>query len=302
MTAIAQRSIPYDDPLPRMWRAVRRVSPSASYLFLIPMAVFSMLPIVYVVSTAFKPLEELLLFPPPFLVRRPTLDNFQDLLLATDALSVPFTRYLFNSVFVVVTTVMLQVLICSMCAYPLSKARVLPGRNVIFGAIVAALMFAPQVTRIPQYLVVQKLGLIDSYGALILPAIAWSYGLFMMKQFMDNSVPNELIEAARVDGAPEWTIFWKIVMPNVAPAWNTLLIFGFIQMWNDSFSPLVFTRSEAMKTVSVAMISLTNGPAAIARQGAQAAAAFLMTAPTITVFLLRQAKVIQTMAHSGIKA
>ncbi|NCA14980.1 MAG: carbohydrate ABC transporter permease [Proteobacteria bacterium] len=238
----------------------------------------------------------------PFLVRRPTLDNFQDLLLATDALSVPFTRYLFNSVFVVVTTVLLQVLICSMCAYPLSKARVLPGRNVIFGSIVAALMFAPQVTRIPQYLVVQKLGLIDTYGALILPAIAWSYGLFMMKQFMDNSVPNELIEAARVDGAPEWTIFWKIVMPNVAPAWNTLLIFGFIQMWNDSFSPLVFTRSEAMKTVSVAMISLTNGPAAIARQGAQAAAAFLMTAPTITVFLLRQAKVIQTMAHSGIKA
>ena len=296
MTAIAQRSIPYDDPLPRMWRAIRRASPSASYLFLIPMAIFSMLPIVYVISTAFKPLEELLLFPPPFLVRRPTLDNFQDLLLATDALSVPFTRYLFNSVFVVVTTVMLQVLICSMCAYPLSKARVLPGRNIIFGAIVAALMFAPQVTRIPQYLVVQQLGLI------ILPAIAWSYGLFMMKQFMDNSVPNELIEAARVDGAPEWTIFWKIVMPNVAPAWNTLLIFGFIQMWNDSFSPLVFTRSEAMKTVSVAMISLTNGPAAIARQGAQAAAAFLMTAPTITVFLLRQAKVIQTMAHSGIKA
>lgn len=302
MTAIAQRSIPYDDPFPRLWRSVRRASPSASYLFLIPMAIFSMLPIVYVISTAFKPLEELLLFPPPFLVRRPTLDNFQDLLLATDALSVPFTRYLFNSVFVVVTTVLLQVLICSMCAYPLSKARILPGRNIIFGTIVAALMFAPQVTRIPQYLVVQKLGLIDSYGALILPAIAWSYGLFMMKQFMDNSVPNELIEAARVDGAPEWTIFWKIVMPNVAPAWNTLLIFGFIQMWNDSFSPLVFTRSEAMKTVSVAMISLTNGPAAIARQGAQAAAAFLMTAPTITVFLLRQAKVIQTMAHSGIKA
>lgn len=302
MTALAQRRIPYDDPLPRLWRAMRHASPSPSYLFLIPMAIFSMLPIVYVISTAFKPLEELLLFPPPFLVRRPTLDNFQDLLLATNALSVPFTRYLFNSVFVVVTTVLLQVLMCSMCAYPLSKARVLPGRNVIFGAIVAALMFAPQVTRIPQYLVVQKLGLIDTYGALVLPALAWSYGLFMMKQFMDNSVPNELIEAARVDGAQEWTIFWKIVMPNVAPAWNTLLIFGFIQLWNDSFSPLVFTRSEAMKTVSVAMIGLTNGPASIARQGAQAAAAFLMTAPTITVFLLRQAKVIQTMAHSGIKS
>ncbi len=302
MAVLVQRPQTVDFSVTKVMRFLRKQTPAPSYLFLIPMAVFSMLPIVYVISTAFKPLEELLLFPPPFLVRRPTLDYFQDLLLATNALAVPFTRYLFNSIFVVLTTVLLQVMMCSMCAYPLSKARVLPGRDFIFGMIVAALMFAPQVTRIPQYLVVQKIGLIDTYGALILPALAWSYGLFMMKQFMDNAVPNELIEAARVDGAQEWTIFWKIVMPNVAPAWNTLLIFGFIQLWNDSFSPLVFTRSEAMKTVSVAMISLTNGPAAIARQGAQAAAAFLMTAPTITVFLLRQAKVIQTMAHSGIKS
>ncbi|MBI3970264.1 MAG: carbohydrate ABC transporter permease [Chloroflexi bacterium] len=266
------------------------------------MAVFSILPIVYIVSTAFKPLEELLLFPPPFFVRRPSLDNFTDLLLATNALAVPFSRYLFNSIFVTLTTVLLQVLVCSMCAYPLSKARGLPGTPFIFGMIIAALMFAPEVTAIPRYLVVQKLGLIDSYAALILPGLAWAYGLFMMKQFMDNSIPPELIEAARVDGASEWTIFWRVVMPNVAPAWNTLIIFGFIAHWNDSFSPLVFTRSEAMKTVSVAMIALTNGAGSIARQGAAAAAAFLMTAPTLIVFLLRQAKVIQTMAHSGIKS
>ena len=213
----------------------------------------------------------------------------------------PFSRYLFNSVFVTLTTVLLQVLFCSMAAYPLSKARGLPGTNIIFGMVIAALMFAPQVTRIPQYLVVQKLGMIDTYCALIFPALAYSLGLFMMKQFMDNSVDISLIEAARIDGANEWTIFWRVVMPNVAPAWNTLLIFGFIAHWNDSFSPVVFTRSEAMKTVSVAMISLTNGPATVARLGAQSAAAFLMTAPTIIVFLLRQAKVMQTMAHSGIK-
>lgn len=282
-------------------RRIRIRWPSTKYLVLIPLALFSILPIVYVVSTAFKPLEELLLFPPPFFVRRPTMDNFQDLLLATNALAVPFSRYLFNSVFVTLTTVLLQVLICSMCAYPLSKARGLPGAGIIFAMIVAALMFAPQVTRIPQYLVVQRLGMIDTYWALIVPALAYSYGLFLMKQFMDNSVDMALIEAARIDGANEWTIFWRVVMPNVAPAWNTLLIFGFIQHWNDSFSPLVFTRSEAMKTVSVAMISLTNGPATVARLGAQSAAAFLMAAPTIIVFMLRQAKVIQTMASSGIK-
>lgn len=275
--------------------------PSPQYLILIPLAVFAILPIVFVISTAFKPLEELLLFPPPFFVRRPGLDSFQELLLATNSLSVPFSRYLFNSVFVTLATVLLQLIFCSMCAYPLSKARELPGRNVIFGMIVAALMFAPQVTAIPRYLVVQKLGLIDSYGALILPGVAWPYGLFLMKQFMDNSAPMPIIEAARVDGATEWTIFWRIVMPMCAPAWNTLIIFGFIQHWNDSFSPLVFTRSEAMKTVSVAMISLTNGANQPARMGAAAAAAFLMTAPTIIVFMLRQAKVIQTMAHSGIK-
>lgn len=282
-------------------RRIRFRWPSPRYFILIPLAVFSILPIVYVVSTAFKPLEELLLFPPPFFVRRPTMDNFQDLLLATNALAVPFSRYLFNSIFVTLTTVLLQVLICSMCAYPLSKARGLPGAGFIFAMIIAALMFAPQVTRIPQYLVVQRLGMIDTYWALIIPALAYSYGLFLMKQFMDNSVDIALIEAARIDGANEWTVFWRVVMPNVAPAWNTLMILGFILHWNDSFSPLVFTRSEAMKTVSVAMISLTNGPATVARLGAQSAAAFLMTAPTIIVFLLRQAKVIQTMASSGIK-
>jgi ABC-type glycerol-3-phosphate transport system permease component len=282
-------------------RRLRFHWPSIQYWFLIPLAIFAILPIVYVVSTAFKPLEELLIFPPPFFVRRPTMDNFQDLLLATNALAVPFSRYLFNSVFVTLTTVLLQVLFCSMCAYPLSKARGLPGAGIIFAMVVAALMFAPQVTRIPQYLVVQKLGLIDTYWALIVPAVAYSLGLFMMKQFMDNSVPMDLIEAARIDGASEWTVFWRVVMPNVAPAWNTLLIFGFIAQWNDAFSPVVFTRSEAMKTVSVAMISLTNGPATVARLGAQSAAAFLMTAPVIIVFLLRQAKVIQTMAHSGMK-
>ncbi len=300
MAVMAQsRSVPRYPVL--FGRRIRLRWPSTKYLVLIPLAVFSILPIVYVVSTAFKPLEELLLFPPPFFVRRPTMDNFQDLLLATSALTVPFSRYLFNSVFVTLTTVLLQVLICSMCAYPLSKARGLPGASIIFGMIVAALMFAPQVTRIPQYLVVQRLGMIDTYWALIIPALAYSYGLFLMKQFMDNSVDMALIEAARIDGANEWTIFWRVVMPNVAPAWNTLLIFGFIQHWNDSFSPLVFTRSEAMKTVSVAMISLTNGPATVARLGAQSAAAFLMAAPTIIVFMLRQAKVIQTMASSGIK-
>src|SRR5919109_1157870 len=127
-----------------MGRRLRLRMFSPIYLVLIPLACLSVLPFVFVVSTAFKPLEELLLFPPPFFVRRPTLDSFQDLLIATNALAAPFSRYRFNSLFVTVTTVLLQVVICSMCAYPLSKARDLPGRNIIFGLIIAALMFAPE--------------------------------------------------------------------------------------------------------------------------------------------------------------
>jgi len=282
----------------RRARRVRGMSPV--YFFIVPLAIFSVLPIVFVINTAFKPLEELLLFPPPFFVRRPTLANFEDLLLATNALQVPFSRYLFNSLLTTVTTVLGQVLICSMAAYPLAKTRV-PGGEWIFGMIVAALTFAPEVTQIPRYLVVQKLGMIDTYWALILPQLAWPYGLFLMRQFM-TQVPTEYIESAKVDGASDWTIFWRIVMPLVAPAWNTVIIFGFIQSWNDSFSPLVFTRSEAMKSVALAMVSLTAGAQYIARVGAAAAAAFVMTTPTIVVFLLRQARVIQTMAYSGIKA
>jgi len=301
MAVIAQRRPATTYPT-LFGRRIRLNWPSSQYIFLIPLACASMLPIVFVISTAFKPLEELLLFPPPFFVRHPTLDNFQDLILATDALAVPFSRYLFNSAFATLSTVLLQVLVCSMCAYPLAKARGLPGSNIIFAMVVAALTFAPQVTAIPRYLVVQKLGLIDTYGALILPSVAWPYGLFLMRQFMQNSVPTEFLEAARIDGASEWTIFWRIVMPNVAPAWNTLLILGFIENWRDTFSPLVYTRSEAMKTVSVAMISLNNGPLSVARLGAQSAASFLMLAPPIVVFMLRQAKVIQSMAHSGIKS
>lgn len=284
----------------RVDRRIRIRLPSPIYFFLIPLAAVSVLPIVFVVSTAFKPLEELWLFPPPFFVRRPTLENFETLLMATNALQVPFSRYLFNSLAVTLLSVAGQVLICSMAAYPLAKHR-FPGRDLLMALVIAALTFAPQVTAIPQYLVVQRLGLIDSYGALILPGLAWSYGLFLMRQFM-QTFPGEIIEAARIDGASEMQVFWRIVMPNVAPAWNTLIILGFITVWRDAFNALIFTRSESMKTVALAMATLTAGAASPARAGAQAAAAFLMTAPTIIVFMLRQAKVIETMAHSGIKS
>src|SRR5439155_26186528 len=171
----------------------------------------------------------------------------------------------------------------SMGAYPLAKFKTLPSRNLIFTTIVAALMFAPEVTQIPRYIVVDSLGLIDTYWALFLPQIASAYALFLMKQFIEQ-VPDEVLESARIDGAGEWTIFWRMIMPLARPAWATLTIITFIGTWNEFFGPLVFTRSEAMRTLPLAIATI--GGESIARQGAAAAATLLTTLPPLVVFVL----------------
>ena len=271
------------------------------YILLTLLALFMVMPLVYMVSTAFKPLEEMFVYPPRFLVRNPTLRNFADLLLAMDAMSVPFLRYLFNSTFVTVMTVGIGLVLSSMAAYPLAKYPHMPGARFFFSIVVSALMFAPEVTQIPRYLIVDRLNLIDTYGGLIIPSLAGAYGLFLMKQFMEQ-LPIELIEAAKVDGASEWSIFWTIVMPLVRPAWITLTIFTFIGTWNDFFSPLVFTRSEQMKTLPLMMSSIGGGAGVVARYGAVAAASLVMTLPTLLVFIFLQRYVMETMAYSGIKS
>jgi ABC-type glycerol-3-phosphate transport system permease component len=271
------------------------------YILITALAVFTILPIVYMVSTAFKPLEEMFVYPPRFFVRNPTVRNFADLLLAIDALSVPFVRYLFNSLFVTITTVTLGVIVSSMAAYPLAKYPRMPGARLFFSLVVSTLMFAPEVTQIPRYLIVDRLGMIDTYAGLIVPVIAGSYGLFLMKQFMEQ-VPIELIEAAKVDGAGEWRIFWQVVMPLVRPAWITLVLLSFIGTWNDFFTPLIFTRSEQMKTLPLIMSSIGGGPGVVARSGAVAAASLMITFPTFIMFVFLQRYVMETMAHSGIKS
>jgi ABC-type glycerol-3-phosphate transport system permease component len=282
-------------------RLLKREASPSEYILLTALALFTMLPIVYMVSTAFKPLEEMFLYPPRFFVRHPTARNFVELLLAMDSLTVPFSRYLFNSLFVAISTVSLSVILSSMAAYPLAKYPRMPGAKLFFSIVISALMFAPEVTQIPRYLIVDRLGMIDSFWGLIIPALAGSYGLFLMKQFMEQ-LPIELIEAAKVDGASEWRIFWKIVMPLVRPAWITLTIFSFISTWNDFFTPLIFTRSEQMKTLPLVMSSIGGGPGVVARWGAVAAASMIVTLPTLIIFVLLQRFVMQTMAYSGIKS
>ena len=268
------------------------------FLLLSAVAAFMALPLVYVVTTALKPLNELFYFPPRFFVEQPTLKNFQDLFLALDGLDVPFTRSVFNSVFVTVVVVVLVILITCMAAYGLVKHKV-PCGNLIFSLILMGMMFSPYIIQIPNYLIVNGLGMVDSYWALIIPKIAVAYNLFLVRQFVQQ-IPDPFLEAARIDGAGEMHIFFKIVMPSLKPVIATLAVFSFVNNWNDYFTPLIFIQDEALKTLPLAMQMISSGNS-IARAGAASAATFIMVLPTVLIYVLMQKHVVDSMAHSGIK-
>jgi len=270
------------------------------YAMLTLLGLFMLLPLVYMVSNAFKPVGELFLFPPRFLVIQPTLKNFYDLLLVTGTSSVPFTRYIFNSGVVSLAVVALGVVISAMAAYPLSKHKDLPFGKGIFKLIILSLMFAPSVMLIPQYLVISKIGLINSYWALIIPGIANTLGLFLMKQFLDQ-ISDALLEAARIDGASEWRVLWQVVFPMLKPAWTTFALVSFIGIWNDGNSAMIYTTSEEMKTLPYALNTINGGAGVVARVGTVGAASLLMTLPPVIVFAVTQRMALETFQHSGIK-
>ena len=271
------------------------------YIFMILLAVFCLLPIVYMISSSLKPYDELFYYPPRFFVEKPTLDNFTNLFTALSNSTVPFTRYLFNSIVLTVSIVAGTCLVCSMGAYGLSKFNI-PGKNIIFSVVIATLMFSPYVTRIPSFLVVSNLHLLDSYVGIIIVSVGASGNFFLMKQFIDQ-YPYELIEAARIDGAGEFRIFWQIVMPAQKPALSALIVFSFVGSWNDYFTPLIFISKQSMRTLPLALQSLAGGAGAatLATAGIVAAASLLMTLPTIVIFVIMQRKVIETMTYAGIK-
>ncbi|GIP43345.1 ABC transporter permease [Paenibacillus sp. J45TS6] len=269
------------------------------YIFLTLLGLLMLAPLVYMISTAFKPVSELFLFPPRFFVNNPTLLNFRDLLLVTGTTSVPFSRYIFNSLFISICIVFFGVMISAMAAYPLAKHN-MPFRGAIFNMVVLALMFSPLVVQIPQYLLVSKLGLINTYWALILPYLAAPMGMFLMTQFL-RQLPDALLEAARMDGASEWKVFVSVVLPMLKPAISTFALFSFISAWNDPYPAMVYTTEEDMKSLPLAIQTIGGGAGVVARVGTLAAASLLMIIPTILVFIITQRMVLQTMAHSGLK-
>ena len=265
------------------------------YLLLIIIGVAMVFPLVFQVGASLKPLDEFFRFPPPVWPQHPTTDNFSDLFVTMGQSWVPFSRYLVNTVFITVIGTFGHLVIASMAAFVLAKYE-FPGGRTFFAVVTTCLMFSGYVTGIPNYLIMSRLGMIDTYWALILPAFAAPIGLFLMKQFMEG-LPTALIEAATIDGASTFGVFWHIVMPNVKPAWLTMIIFSVQSLWNTSAATVIY--SEAKKTLVYALNQIQAG--GIARTGQVAAAQVIIISVPIIIFILSQSRILETMASSGIK-
>ena len=265
-------------------------------LFLTVFAFLMMVPMIYTVCTAFKPSDELFKFPPSIFVTNPTIMNFYSLSSLLKESWVPFSRYIFNSVFISGVGTAGNVILSSLAAYRIAKFD-FPGKKVYFQIVTMSLMFSAAVTAIPNFNIMTRLHMVDTYWAIIIPACGSSLGLFLMKQFMEQMVPDALIEAAQIDGASEWCIFSKIVMPVVKPAWLTLIIFSFKDIWNNNGANLIF--SENIKPLPSALSNIVAG--GVARAGASAAVALILLIPPVLVFIFSQSNVLETMSTSGMK-
>ncbi len=265
------------------------------FIIMIICGIFMALPLVMIVNNALKPLDEIYQFPPKIFVRNPTLENFTDLFVLMNNSWVPFSRYILNTIIITGGGMVGHVLLASLAAYPLAKHD-FPGKKILFNMVVLSMMFSWTVTQIPQYIIISWLHINNTYAALILPAFSYGMGLYLMKQFMEQ-IPDSLVESARLDGASEWRVFWSIVMPNVKPAWLTLAIFQFQQMWGNTGS--LFLRNEELKPLQYALQQITAG--GTARAGAAAAVTFIIAAVPIIFFLICQNNVIETMTTSGMK-
>lgn len=268
------------------------------FIFLVPFGLFMVLPIIYIFTTAFKPADELFKFPPSFFVKNPTWDNYKSLFELMAGSSVPASRYLFNSIVVTLLTVVVSILLAVSAGYVLSKKN-FKGRNLLFEINTLALMFVPIAVSIPRFIIIVNLGLVDRFIANILPIIAMPIGVFLLKQFIDQ-IPNALIEAARIDGASEFGILFRVIIPMVRPALATVAILSFQSAWGNVEASTYYLNNESLKTFAYYITTFSTGSSTIT-QGITAASALIMFLPNLIIFIVMQSNVMDTMAHSGIK-
>ncbi|MBE5951806.1 MAG: carbohydrate ABC transporter permease [Lachnospiraceae bacterium] len=269
------------------------------YLFVIPLVLITGLPIIFIFFHAFKPMEELFAFPPKFITTNPTLDNFRKLFKASRSAGIPLSKYVFNTLLITVSVVFSSVVLSSAAAYAMSKLKFI-GRDLSFKINQLAIMFVPVAVMIPRYLVVEVLGLTDTYWSQILPLIPLPVAVFLLKQFVDT-VPDSLIEAAYMDGATELHVFTKIIIPMIKPALATAVVLVFQQVWGALEASNYYINDEGLKSLAFYMNTLSNASNGVAGQGMQAAASLILFIPNLIVFCILQKNVMNTMAHSGIK-
>ena len=265
----------------------------------LPLAIFMILPIIYIICHAFKPVEELFAFPPKFFVTRPTLDNFRDLMTASQTSGIPLSRYVFNSMIVTLADVVLSIVLSTSAGFALSKLK-FKGKEALMELNNMALMFVPVAVMIPRYLIINQLGMTNNYLAHVLPLVAMPVSLFLVKQFIDQ-IPDALIDAAYMDGANDFIVYWKIIFPLVRPAVATSAILAFQQVWVNVETSNLYMSEDGLRTLAFYMNTLTNVNNTVAGQGVAAAATLIMFVPNLLMFIICQKSVMNTMAHSGIK-
>lgn len=278
------------------------VSQIKFYVILVPLSVFMLLPIIFIISSAFKPPDELFAFPPRFFVINPTIKNFTDLFAKLTNSGIPVSRYLFNSILITLVTMVASILVSSTAAYALSKKR-FKLKQTLFAVNNVALMFVPIAVTIPRFLVIERLHLLNTFWVHILPVLAMPVGLFLLKQFIDG-IPDEVIEAAQIDGASDVWIYWRIILPMIRPALATIAILTFQAAWNNAEISTLYINSESMRTLAFYLGTLSTtaaGANAVAGQGIAAAAALIMFLPNLVIFIVLQSQVMSTMSHSGLK-
>lgn len=269
------------------------------YILLLPMALFMLLPIIYIFTTAFKPADELFKFPPSFFVVNPTFDNFKMLFERMSTTSVPASRYLFNSILVAILTVLFSVILSVSAGYILSKKE-FRGKKLLFEINTLALMFVPIAVSIPRFIIIVNLGLTDRFIANIIPIISMPVGLFLIKQNIDQ-VPDSLIEACYMDGGNEFDIIFRVIIPMTRPAIATIAILSFQSAWGNVEASALYINNESLKTFAYYISSFTSGNTGGIGQGLAAASALIMFLPNLIIFIFMQSKVMDTMANSGIK-
>ena len=263
-----------------------------AHVVLIAGALTMLLPLVWMVATAFKTSEETFIFPPTFIPRHFAPENLVNAWNAA-----PFARYYLNSTIVAVADTVLQCFFCSLAGYVFAKYR-FRGRDALFIMVVAKLMIPVQVIVIPLYLITIRLHISDSLLAVILPDIMGAFGIFMLRQFI-MGLPDELLDSARIDGASDFGIYWRIVLPLIRPALATFAIITFINSWNDFLWPLIVISSPMKRTLQLGLTVFHDQ--FVNRYNVSAAAAMITIVPIVIVFAIFQRRIVEGLAHTGLK-